>query len=63
MKNAADNGTLTRGALLCVKIYKLDFIAKTGNFFLKNNHLELLKKLTIFFPASRFSHKIFIYVS
>ena len=51
MKNViyitADNGTMTRDALLCVKIYKLDFIAKTENF-LKNNHLELLKKLTIF---------------
>ena len=67
MKNViyitADNGTLTRGALLCVKIYKLDFIAKTENFFLKNNHLELLKKLTNFFQACRFSQNIFIYVS
>ena len=39
MKNViyltADNGTLTRGALLCVKIYKLDFIAKIEIFFKK----------------------------
>ena len=65
MKNViyitADNGTLTRGALLCAKIYKLDFIAKTGIFF-KKQSFRIVEKINHFFFKLADFLKRFLYM-
>ena len=66
MKNViyitADNGTLTRGALLCAKIYKLDFIAKTKRFFFKKQSFRIVEKINHFFFKLADFLKRFLYM-